>query len=283
MRKSLIIGKNGLIADRLSYLIDDMYSNNLSYEFTTSSIEVNNDAIFLDLENPEKFNYSILKHFSYVILLGGISSPDICQNDPIKSKKINFDGTKFFIHKCLKKGVKVLFFSTDLVYGESDSVMNELSNVNPKGNYAIWKYGIESAFKNHINFKVLRLSYVLSSNDKYVKYLKECKIKNSIAEVYDSFLRNVIYIDDLILAIINLLKNWQPEIKVVNVCGVKSISRFDIAKNLLHENSINVINAPKEFWENRPKNIQVESLFLRKILQKNPTSFKEVMDKLKSS
>ena len=58
MRKSLIVGKNGLIADRLSYLIDGMYSNNLSYEFTTSSIEVNNDSIFLDLENPEKFNYS---------------------------------------------------------------------------------------------------------------------------------------------------------------------------------------------------------------------------------
>ena len=39
------------------------------------------------------------------------------------------------------------------------------------------------------------------------KTKKECKIKNSIAEVYDSFSRNVIYIDDLILAIINLLKN----------------------------------------------------------------------------
>ena len=177
---------------------------------------------------------------------------------------------------------KVLFFSTDLVYGETN-LMNELSSVKPKGNYAIWKFSIENTFKYHKNFKVLRLSYVLSSDDKYVNYLNKCKADNTVAEVYDNFYRNVIYIDDLILAIINILKNWESEIKVVNVCGDELISRFDIAKNLLNEKSINVINAPKKFWNNRPKKIQVESLFLRKILQKNPTSFEEVINKLKST
>ena len=146
--------------------------------------------------------------------------------------------------------------------------MNELSSVKPKGNYAIWKFSIENTFKYHKNFKVLRLSYVLSSDDKYVNYLNKCKADNTVAEVYDNFYRNVIYIDDLILAIINILKNWESEIKVVNVCGDELISRFDIAKNLLNEKSINVINAPKKFWNNRPKNSSRIFIFKKNITKK---------------
>ena len=283
MIKTLIVGENGFIAKRLSKYIDSMGCKSINYQLTTSSSEIKNDTIFLDLSDAENFDYSLLENFSYVILLGGVSSPDFCENNPIQSKKINFEGTKLFINKCLMRGIKVLFFSTDLVYGETNLIVNELSSVKPKGNYAIWKFSIESTFKYHKNFKVLRLSYVLSSDDKYVNYLNKCKADNTVAEVYDNFYRNVIYIDDLILAIINILKNWESEIKVVNVCGDELISRFDIAKNLLNEKSINVINAPKKFWNNRPKKIQVESLFLRKILQKNPTSFEEVINKLKST
>jgi len=283
MIKTLIVGENGFIAKRLSKYIDNMGCKSINYQLTTSSSEIKNDTIFLDLSDAGNFDYSLLENFSYVILLGGVSSPDVCENNPIQSKKINYEGTKLFISECLMRGIKVLFFSTDLVYGETNSIVNELSSVKPKGNYAIWKFSIENTFRYHKNFKVLRLSYVLSSDDKYINYLNKCKIDNIVAEVYDNFYRNVIYIDDLILAIINILKNWESKIKVVNVCGDESISRFDIAKNLLNEKSINVINAPKKFWNNRPKKIQIESLFLRKILQKNPTSFKEVINKLKST
>ena len=88
MIKTLIVGENGFIAKRLSKYIDSMGCKSINYQLTTSSSEIKNDTIFLDLSDAENFDYSLLENFSYVILLGGVSSPDFCENNPIQSKKL---------------------------------------------------------------------------------------------------------------------------------------------------------------------------------------------------
>ena len=71
----------------------------INQTFFTSSNKVSLDkkTIFLDLNNPNDFDYSIVKKFSNIIMLGGISSPDECENNPKKTKEINYYGTKFLL------------------------------------------------------------------------------------------------------------------------------------------------------------------------------------------
>ena len=109
MIKTLIVGENGFIAKRLSKYIDSMGCKSINYQLTTSSSEIKNDTIFLDLSDAENFDYSLLENFSYVILLGGVSSLIFVKIIQF-NLKINFEGTKFFINKCLMRGIKVLFF-----------------------------------------------------------------------------------------------------------------------------------------------------------------------------
>ena len=96
--KSLVIGKNGLIARKIAEKIYQKQKNQSDFLFTSSNkVSLDKKTIFLDLNNPNDFDYSIVKKFSNIIMLGGISSPDECENNPKKTKEINYYGTKFLL------------------------------------------------------------------------------------------------------------------------------------------------------------------------------------------
>ena len=280
---SIVVGRNGLIAKRIVEKIYEDEKMDSKLLFTTSTKKsIDKETVLLDLSKPNDFDYSVIKKFSNIIMLGGISSPDKCEKNPKKSKSINFDGTKLFIQRCIELNAKVLFFSTDLVYGKSKLNFNELSNVEPNCNYSSWKNGIEKTFQGNKNFKVFRLSYVMSFDDKFFQYLLQCKRTKSIAEIYHPFYRNVIFIDDIILATFNIFNMWDIKQQIINVCGEESISRKDIAKKVLDDNQINVVDPGDDFWNIRPQVINVESIYLKSILQKKPTSFDTIINKLKN-
>ena len=74
--------------------------------------------IILDLEYPENFDYQRLKEIDYIIFTAAISSPDKCASDFNFCWKINVIGTNYFMHKALDYGCRVIFFSSDAVYGK---------------------------------------------------------------------------------------------------------------------------------------------------------------------
>jgi len=272
----LIIGKNGFIAKKLA--------SKGGYNFTSSNI-ADGERVFLDLRNPENYDYSALEENTMVIFLAAVSSPDVCNNNYEDAYSINVIGTKYFLNKAIKKGAKVLFFSSDVVYGNTTEVVNENSVTSPFGNYAKMKDEIEKAFENEKNFKTFRLSYVLSKEDKYLSYLQSCIDKNEVAEVFHPFSRKVIYIEDLLEAIENILIRWSDfDNQKFNICGKEDISRKDIADfykratgSLL---SYSIIEPNENFWEARPKDINITSLYLENLLNRRPTKIKDAIKQI---
>ena len=130
------------------------------------------------------------------------------------------------------------------------------------------KNNIEKTFINNNNFKVFRLSYVLSIEDKFLTYLHNCRLNNSIAEVFHPFYRNVIFIDDVIDATFNAFNSWEITNQINNVCGNESISRKDIAESILSGGQIKVIDPGEAFWKIRPKIIHVESILFKRYFEK---------------
>ena len=72
---------------------------------------------YLDLEKPEDFDYDILNDTDYAIFPAAISSPDLCEKEYDKCWNINVTGTKKFISEALKRNNRVIFFSSDAVFG----------------------------------------------------------------------------------------------------------------------------------------------------------------------
>jgi len=273
---NLIIGKNGFIAKKLF--------DRGEYKAATSD-ELSSDGLYLNLKNPEIFDYSYIDEQTNIIFLAAISSPDICNNNYDEAYKVNVIGTKYFIEEAIKKGAKVLFFSSDVVYGNTLEMVDENSKTNPFGNYAKMKDEVEIAFENKKNFKVFRLSYVLSKEDKYLSYLKSCIDKNEVAEVFHPFSRKVVYIEDVLEAIENVIARWDDfENQKFNICGDEDISRKDIADfyneevgNML---KYTILEPNDKFWEARPKDINITTLYLEKLLGKKPTKIKDAITKI---
>lgn len=273
---NLIIGRNGFIAKKLF--------ERSEYKCTTLD-ELSSDDLYLNLKNPENFDYSFIDERTNVIFLAAISSPDICNNNYDEAYKVNVTNTKYFVKEAIKRGAKVLFFSSDVVYGNTIDKVDEDSITNPFGNYAKMKDEVEKAFENEKNFKVFRLSYVLSKEDKYLSYLKNCVDKNEVAEVFHPFSRKVVYIEDVLESIESIILKWNDfENQKFNICGDEDISRKDIADfyNEEVENKLKyiIIEPHEKFWDARPKDINMTSLYLSKLLGRKPTKIQNAINQI---
>lgn len=267
-----ILGRNGYIANRLINKIP--LDENIIQTSSTDHL----DSRKLDLLDPSSFDYSLIKENDLVLFLAAVSSPDMCTTDFERSYKINVLGTKYVIDKCLEKKAKVLFFSSDIVYGQTHEAVDEKSSCNPVGKYAEMKYEIEQSYLNNNHFKIFRLSFVLSIEDKFSKYLRS--YKGVKLEVFHPILRSVVYVEDLIDAILSIKEKWELfEHSIINICGPEVLSRVDLVE--IFNNSVNnkvqyKINQPgEEFYISRPKTIEMKSLYLEKLLNRKTTSIRD--------
>ena len=269
--KKIVIGKNSYIAGKLS---------KRNYYVTTSRDKTDN-SLFLDFEDYSDFDFDLIDKETFIVFLAAISSPDMCKNEYEHSYKINVISTCEIIEKFIKNGAHVLFFSSDVVYGETIKVADELAKKNPFGPYAKMKSEVEDRFEGNSHFKVFRLSYVFSSDDKYFKYLLSCLKNNKIAEIFEPFDRSMIYINDLIDAIELVLEKWfEFDNQIFNLCGSALISRKMIAEyfNEYHEEfRFKIVEPPKGFFDARPKIINVKSNYLSRLLGRETSLIKDMV------
>ncbi|MDO4803135.1 MAG: NAD-dependent epimerase/dehydratase family protein, partial [Prevotellaceae bacterium] len=169
--KVAIVGSTGYIA---GFLIERFYKE----EFVEEIIKIDQHEsadLFLDLQEPEKFNYEALNGIDYIVFTAAISGPDKCATDYEFCWNINVTGTSYFIRKAIERNCKVLFFSSDAVFGDiPGKIYDELSDTKAKTPYGRMKKAVEDEFKGNKLFKVIRLSYVASTKDRFISYCLNC-------------------------------------------------------------------------------------------------------------
>jgi nucleoside-diphosphate-sugar epimerase len=182
-----------------------------------------------------------------------------------------------------------LFVSSDVVYGNNTYVNDELSTLNPFGNYAKLKYLIENEFLYSKYFKSLRLSFVFSKFDSFFLYLKKSLLENNVANVFSGLRRNIIYIDDVILSIyqiiLGIIKDdfMIKDLKTLNLVGQDNLSRSDMAlifNQRFSSLKVNIIKTPPNYLTNRPDSIYTKSLFLDKIIKKELVTYSHFINNL---
>lgn len=273
-----MIGSNGYIGKEIVNVFKEQKINILEINRTSETKH------FLDLEEPEDFNYQIFDYCEYMIFVASISSPDMCVNNFEESFKINVVGTKYVIEEALSRGCKVIFLSSDAVYGSTDRYYDEDSNTEPDTAYGLMKKEVEDYFKGELGFKSIRLSYVISKNDKFSIYLENNRNNNMIAEVFHPFYRNCIMLNELIETIIWLIKNWNiNKNQYINVVGSELISRVRLVDeiNRLNGEKIDykIIYPDDNFFKNRPRIVEVKSLYMKDILDNYDYSFAKRLER----
>ena len=273
--KIAIVGSSGYIAE---YLLK-RFENVLKID------QVPDADIHLNLSETEKFDYSALDGVDYIIFTAAISGPDMCANEFEKCWNINVTGTERFIKSAIAYGCRILFFSSDAVFGDiPGEIYTELSETKAQTPYGRMKKAVEDCFKEEPNFKAIRLSYVVSKNDRFVSYCLECMNTGKTADIFHPFYRNCITVSDVVDTVDWLINHWKdygPE--VLNVAGHELVSRIRIADalNRLYDNRLKyIITSPGEdFYKNRPKITQMTSLYLKKYGIMGDESFTEKIRK----
>ncbi len=226
--------------------------------------------VFLDLQEANKFDYCLLDDIDYVIFTAAISGPDKCAEEFDLCWKINVTGTSFFIKEAIKMGCRILFFSSDAVFGDiPGAIYTEESQTQACTPYGRMKKMIEDEFKNRPFFKAIRLSYVASAKDRFVTYCLDCVRGGKTADIFHPFYRNVIVVSDVVDTVTYFAKHWdQYEPTFFNVAGRELVSRIRIADELnrfLGGRLRYTVSMPgEEFFTNRSRITQMKSLYMQK-------------------
>jgi dTDP-4-dehydrorhamnose reductase len=274
----LLVGGTSLIGSRIfNYLTEH------SYFVCPTSSKKDNNFIHLDLLNPDIFNYDIVNENTIVLLLAAVSSPDQCAAELKLSREINIYGTSSFIKNVILRRAKVIFFSSDAVYGEKKSSNYNVDDISPVGFYASMKNEIEKLFMHDLNFKSIRMSYVFSYDDKFTSYLRKCHTNNEIAQVYNDLSRNIIYIADVIEGLVKMIDQWDSiSENVINFGGPELLSRIDFANIMISKVfnglAIKAIDPHPSFFNERARITNMTSLALQKLLNRPLSSIDNIIE-----
>ena len=205
-----VVGANGFIGSHVR-----MIENGLEVSFAERS----------DWEVPRNLPLG-----STILYLRAVSSPYSVALDPIESELINVSRTSKYIRDCLELGYRVLFSSSDTVYGNHlETAARESDTVCPFGLYAEQKNKVESLFLANPNFLSVRFSIIVGENSKLRKLL----LSGKVIEISHPVFRNPVGINDVksLIETITLMRNWESALgtNLINCGGDRFISMWELA------------------------------------------------------
>lgn len=224
--------------------------------------------------------------FKKIILLAGVTDIDKCKLNFKEAKKINVDFPKKIINYIKNKDTKLIFFSTDQIYGNNNNA-SENSKLNPLNIYSKQKIIIENQIKKKIkNYLILRLSRVVLEKDikddfisRFVDSVKKSKPILACDDYYFNFIFSSYFSQCFSFLLKNNIKG------TVNLAGSKSFSFFEIfyllKKKLVSigfdSSKIKLIKIKVDdlnFKETRAKSIYLNTKKISKLFKSPPDSKK---------
>ena len=195
------------------------------------------DGIFFDLASS-KISDVLIKYpnIKKIIILAGINSFSIINNNPEKSNFYNVTCTKKIIDEILKLNLVPIFISSESVFDGKRGNYIESDKTNPTFLYGFQKVNIEQYIINKfIRFQILRLSKIFDSdlkgNTLVVNWIKKLDLNENIFCANDNFF-SPIHLNDaseLCKRIINNNCNG-----IYHICSEKSINRKDMLNMVLN-------------------------------------------------
>lgn len=271
---TVVVGARGYLGASLLYK-----ARQIGAAIGTSSTDISN-MNRLSLYAPSDFDFDKIRSGDVVLLTAAISAPDVCAREHDRAWAVNVIGTSSFIQSVIDRGAKVVFFSSDTVYGEREDLFDETAACDPAGEYAQMKREVEQRFSGNALFKSIRLSYVFSREDKFSRYLIGCAERNEEADLFHPFYRAIVHRDDVVEGALALAEHWDetPE-QFINFGGPEVLSRVEFAecfqKTYLQHLKFKVTEPDDSFFEHRPRVIAMKSPVFSRLLGRSPHSLCE--------
>jgi len=273
--KIFVVGSHGYVGREL---LKSLRTRNVTVVSVSSRPTLG--EYYLDLTQTGSFPYADIEQGDVILMTAAVSSPDTCRDRHEYATVVNVTGASDFIERSIERGARIVFFSSDTVYGELTTPFDESAGCSPAGDYAQMKFEVEQRFAANSSFKTIRLSYVFSCEDKFTQYLLGCVQRGEEAELFHPFFRSIIHRGDVVDGALALAQRWDefPQ-QIINFGGPNVLSRIDFIENLKQTCfpglEYRVIEPDDGFFISRPRIIAMKSQVLPKLLGRPCRTLKE--------
>ena len=205
---------------------------------------------------------------------------DFVYENPNKAREVNIIALENFL-KTVPNISKLLFTSTDCVYGENDfehPKFKESDFLNPINEYGRQKKEAEETVNAH-GFTCVRLPYMLGPSvlkkEHFYDVILKKLAKNETIEMIDGLCRSVLSYEsvaDILIKLSLIPKNELP--KTVNICGDRGYSKYEMAVKLAQNHGFsekNIIKISEEigkkfFKDKRASSAVMDNSLLKSLL-----------------
>jgi dTDP-4-dehydrorhamnose reductase len=236
MKRVLVCGSNGLLGQRLAYILD----GESEYEVLHTSHHrsfVNGQDLFdytqLDISNRGDVK-SLISSFRPDVVLNAaaMTNVDHCERDREQAWKINVTGVEHLVEICRRINAKLIHVSTDYVFDGKNGNYKEEDRVNPINYYGKTKLAGENVIvSSGIDYAILRtiLVYGIGVNVKNNFALWVINNLNDRKQIRcaDDQVSCPTHVHDLAMAIKNVMERNVNG--MLHISGPEIISRYDFA------------------------------------------------------
>ena len=232
--------------------IDNLSSGNLD---NIQHLKKNKKFFFINHDILEPINSTIL--IEKIWHLASPASPVLYQNDPIRTIRVNYEGTLNLLNLAKSHNSRILFTSTSEVYGETKNFSQEenmpvnLSTFSPRACYSEGKRIAETLMnlyreKYNLNIRIARIFNTygprLNINDGRVigNFIKQC-LKGDKLTIYGdgTQTRSFCYVSDLIEGLLELMEtNYYFPINIGNEEEISIIELAELIKTKVNNEII---------------------------------------------
>lgn len=281
-KKVLITGASGLLGRSI---FKKLKAENFDI-VGTSFRRKQNDLISLDLTDQNAVKDLFANHKpNFIIHCAAEKSPDICQNDAIKTQKINVDVTHHLAELSLHYSAKLIYISTDYVFDGTKPPYQINDAPNPINAYGLSKRAGEiEALKVNPQSIILRVPVLYgpieSLEESAVTTIFSTVLQKSTSKNDHWAIRYPTFTPDIADALFEIIS--LPETKqlkgIFHFSGKEPFTKYEMAKimaeifKLPNQYILPDTNPPS--GAPRPQNCHLESSELGKYIKFNLTDFR---------
>lgn len=235
MNGSILVTGYGFIG---KHLIEKLKQQSLDITVIDKSHMVISDKSLKVI--PADLRYVKNLEFDYVFHLAGLANVSYQESNPLEAYEANVLSTVNLLRE-VKVRKKLLFTSSAAVYGTSDTRMiKEDEPLKPNSVYGETKVACENfihmtALRHGLDYSIVRLfnTYGPQQSPMYIipQFLKQLREDNKIVVRNGSAVRDFIFINDVVDALLTVIENDE---KVVNVgTSYDAISMYELAQKVV--------------------------------------------------
>lgn len=234
----------------------------------------------LTRDDPEALSL-VCKPGDLFIHLAAESSPDKCTALEGEAFDINVTKTNSLIRVLTSAGVRVLFASSDAVFGQTKGPALDDDILKPCGIYGRMKQLVEIEVERNALVKIARFSYIVGRGDKFSAMLADAECTGKTVDIFSGFQRNIIHISDVIIAIKSLIDTWDDcEFSKVNFSGPSLVDRAELvevmAAKVFPHLKYRITEAPAGFWDSRARVTETDCRNLSLLLGRRPQGIEAI-------